>query len=82
MKSTRIPMHTCLECGRKMDAASSAEGKAPRDDGTSLSICGYCGAAAVYGKGFVLEPVDVAKLGKRTRTQIYDFWRAIGRPVP
>ena len=82
MRSTRVPVHTCLECGRKMDAATSAEGKAPRDDGTSLSICGYCGAAHVFGKGFVLKPVNVAKLERRTRIQIYDYWRMIGRPVP
>jgi hypothetical protein len=66
-----------------MDSATAVkDGKKPRDDGSSVSVCGYCGAVHVFGKGFVLEPVDVRTLDRQSREAIYGFWRRIGRRVP
>jgi len=65
MRTTRVPISPCPQCGAKLDAATHVNGdqnKVP-DREECVTICINCGALLKWGVGLILEPLTVADMG-------------------
>lgn len=59
--SERLPETRCLLCNTKVDASTQLAGEGGPDvrPGVgSFSVCGYCGALAMYDERLHLVPLD------------------------
>jgi hypothetical protein len=65
MRTTRVPISPCPQCGAKLDAATSVNGEmnAVPDGKHEVTICINCGALLKFGLGLILEPLTVADMG-------------------
>lgn len=55
-KTTQVPQHPCLKCGKPLSAATSFEKAEPRPG--DISICVECGNVAAYAEGLSLRPLN------------------------
>lgn len=69
MKTTRVPPHTCTQCGSVNNAASSsADVPSPGD----VSICGKCGILTIFDEGLTLRPPTADELAALQADPIWE----------
>ena len=60
--TTHMPPVRCLNCDRKLAAATYAGAGRPKPKAGDLSLCLYCGHLAVFGSDFLLRELNDAEI--------------------
>jgi hypothetical protein len=61
-KSRRVPLSSCIGCGRRVDASTPIDHASAKPDPGDITVCFYCGHIMAYAEDLSLRNLTDAEM--------------------